>query len=216
MSEATGKVKTYLGGEEGSREVDLSALGDRILYKTLKSALVMYEANRRRGTASTKTRSEVAGSGKKPYRQKHTGRARAGSSQSPIWKGGGVVFGPKPRDFSQRMPRKMKQAALRSALLAKFRDDQVVVVDGLPAERPATGKAVALLKQAGVDHGALVVVPDLDEVVVKSFRNIPKVEVRRFRDLNAYEVLRRRWLVVTPEVLDLITAAGAADAGEEE
>ncbi len=198
------KVKTWLGSAGGEREVDVSRLGQKILYKTLKEVVVMYEANLRQGTRSTKERSEVKGSGKKPYRQKHTGRARAGSFQSPIWRGGGVVFGPKPRDFHYHLPKKMKIAALKSALLGKFRDSEVVVVDGLPAGKPSTKEAAKLLKDAGVDKSALVVIPKHDEIVYKSFRNIPGVEVKVLADLNAYHVLRRRHLVLTPEVLDCI------------
>ncbi len=209
-------VKTLSQGSTGTREVDLSNLGDKILYRTLKEAVVMYQANRRQGTRSTKTRKEVAGSGRKPYRQKHTGRARAGSFQSPIWRGGGVVFGPKPRDFHYQLPRKMKRAALRSALLGKFRDGEVVVVEDLPREKPSTKQAYALLKAAGAEKSALVVVPHHDPVVLMSFRNIPKVDVRRLADLNAYDVLRRRFLLVTPEVLENLLAGNLHGAAGEE
>lgn len=217
MAETTSTtVRTLSQGSQGTREVDLSSLGDKVLYRTLKEAVVMYQANRRQGTRSTKTRKEVAGTGRKPYRQKHTGRARAGSFQSPIWKGGGVVFGPRPRDFHYQLPRKMKRAALRSALLGKFLDGQVVVVEDLPQGEPSTKKAFALLKAAGAEKSALLVVPHHDSVVLKSFRNIPKVDVRRLADLNAFDVLRRRFLLVTPEVLENLLAGNLHGTPREE
>ncbi len=212
----TTTVKTLSQGSTGSRDVDLSKLGDKVLYRTLKEAVVMYQANRRQGTRSTKTRKEVAGSGRKPYRQKHTGRARAGSFQSPIWRGGGVVFGPRPRDFHYQLPRKMKRAALRSALLGKFLDGQVVVVEDLPREKPSTKQAFSLLKAAGAEKSALLVMLDHDPVVLKSFRNIPKVDVRRLADLNAFDVLRRRFLLVTPEVLENLAAGRIHGPAREE
>lgn len=211
----TGVVKTWLNGAAGNREVDLANLGEKILFRTIKEAVVMYEANRRQGTRSTKPRGEVAGSGRKPYKQKHTGRARAGSFQSPLWRGGGVVFGPRPRDYHYDLPRKMKRAALRAALLSKFRDEEVVVVDGLPAGTPSTKQAFALLKAAGVERGALLVLPERDEVVLRSFRNLPRVDVRRLADINAHDVLRRRHLVVTPPVLECLLSGDLRGAAEE-
>ena len=110
------KVQSYKSGKVGQREFDATPFGEKILYRTLKDAVVMYQANQRQGTVKTKGRSEVAGSGKKPWKQKHTGRARAGDRKSPIWRGGGTVFGPKPRDYSYHMPTKARRVALRAAL----------------------------------------------------------------------------------------------------
>ena len=116
------KVKSYKAGSVGEVELDVAPFGEKVLYRTLKDAVVMHMANQRQGTASTKGRSEVKGTNKKPYKQKHTGRARAGDVKSPIWRGGGTVFGPKPRDYSYHMPTKARRVALRSAIAGKIAD----------------------------------------------------------------------------------------------
>ena len=123
------QVKSYKSGSVGEMELDEAPFGKKILYRTLKDAVVMYQANLRQGNASTKGRSEIKGSQKKPYRQKHTGRARAGSVKSPIWRGGGTVFGPLPRDYSYHMPQKARRVALRTAIAGKLADNEVVVTD---------------------------------------------------------------------------------------
>ena len=128
------QVKSYNAGSVGQVELDETPFYDkkekaRVLYRTLKDAVVMYQANQRQGTAKTRGRSEVKGTNKKPYRQKHTGRARAGDVKSPIWRGGGTVFGPQPRDYSYHMPAKARRVALRSALAGKLADEEVVIAD---------------------------------------------------------------------------------------
>ena len=135
------QVKSYKAGNIGQVEFDESNFGAKVLYRTLKDAVVMYQANRRQGTVKTLGRSEIAGSNKKPYKQKHTGRARAGDRKSPIWRGGGTVFGPRPRDYSYHMPAKARRVALRSALAGKLADDQVVLAElgRLPGSLRAIG-----------------------------------------------------------------------------
>src|SRR5689334_1192070 len=143
------KVQSYSAGKLGQIEFDTKAFGDKVLYRTLKDAVVMYQANKRQGTVKTKGRSEVHGSGKKPWKQKHTGRARAGDKKSPLWRKGGRIFGPHPRDFSYHAPTKQRRVALRSALYGKFADNEVVVAE-LPRYSTPSSKSVrGLLGELG-------------------------------------------------------------------
>ena len=171
----------------------------------MREAVIMYEANKRLGTACTKTRSEVAGGGRKPWMQKHTGRARAGSIRSPLWKGGGVVFGPKPRDYSYSIPKKAKRVALRSALLSRFVDNEVIVVDGLDFDSPSTRKMAQLLSTLNINGSCLIVIPERSEFVWKSARNIPLVKVMTVSELNAYDVLKKDKLLMTKGALGALS-----------
>ncbi len=164
----------------------------------------MYEANSRAGTAKTKTRGEVRGPNRKLWRQKHTGRARMGSRKSPIWRGGGIVFGPRPRDYSYHMPRKARQAALRNAVFTKVRDGEVAVVDGLQSDKPSTGQAVSILAALGMERSVLVVTEHPEPNVHLSLRNVPGVDVAAVADLNAHQVLLRRYMVLTSGALESI------------
>jgi large subunit ribosomal protein L4 len=204
-------VYKFDSGELESSEVDETVFGERILWKLLHEAVVMYQANRRVGTHSTKTRAEVKGAMRKPWRQKGTGRARSGSRKSPIWRGGGVVFGPKPRDYSYSMPRKALRAALRSALLGKLRDGEVAFMDNVKMSEPKTSVMVKAFNGLGVGGSALLVLPELDEVVFKSTRNIRQAAVRTAADLNAYDVVRHKQLIFTREGFDrLVERVGHA------
>ena len=198
------KVKKYSGGSVQSTEVDESLFGDRVLGRTLKDAVVMYEANARAGTVKTKTRGEVKGPNRKLWRQKHTGRARMGTRKSPLWRGGGIVFGPRPRDYSYHMPRKARQVALRNAVFTKFRDGEVAVVDGLPGDKPNTGQAVSILATLGMERSVLVVTEHPDRNVYLSLRNVPGVDVVAVNELNAHQVLLRRYMVLTSGALESI------------
>ena len=164
--------------------------------------IVMYQANRRVGTHSTKTRAEVKGAMQKPWRQKGTGRARSGSRKSPIWRGGGVVFGPKPRDYSYSMPRKALRAALRSALLGKLRDGEVAILEGAQMDAPKTKVMAGVLKGIEGSGTTLFVLPEHDANLFKSTRNIARTEVRVEADLNAYDVVRHDRLVFTRDGFD--------------
>jgi large subunit ribosomal protein L4 len=198
------EVKVFDGGAVKSTDVDASLFGTRVLGRTLKDAVVMYEANMRAGTHKAKTRSEVNGPNKKLWPQKHTGRARMGTAKSPLWRGGGVVFPPVPRDYSYHMPVKARRAAVRNALFTKFRDGEVAVADGFPADKPSTKAALAILKQLGMARSATVVTEQADRNLWLSLRNVPLVDVCPVSDLNARQVLLRRWLVVTPKALEAL------------
>ena len=172
-------------------------------------SIVNYLANQRQGTHATKTKGLVSGGGKKPYKQKHTGRARAGSSRSPLWKGGGTVFGPQPRDYSYSLPKKAKKAALHGALSAKYADGEITVIDGISFEKPRTKDMVALLKRLGLDgKTTLIVIPEKNESILFSARNIPGVTVRRVSDLNTYEVAVHNRLLITKQAVDMLAEAG--------
>lgn len=179
--------------------------GGPIRTRLLRDVVVMYEASKRQGTACTKTKGEVAGGGKKPWVQKHTGRARAGSIRSPLWKGGGVSFGPKPRDYAYSIPKKAKKLALISALASKVKDDEMVVVDNLDFSTPKTKQMVDLLKSLKI-HGdsCLIVTLNLDRMAWLSTRNIPYVKILASSDLNAYEVLKQKKILLTRDALDNI------------
>ena len=176
--------------------------GGKVHRELLRDVIIMHEANHRRGTASTKTKGEVKGSGKKPWMQKHTGRARAGSIRSPLWKGGGVVFGPRPRDYSYSMHRKARKVALQSALLSKLEDNEVVLIDKLEFDSPSTKRMASLLKCLGISQSCLIVIPELNETIWKSSRNIYNMKVRIASDLNAYEVIKYKKLLIVKEALD--------------
>jgi len=176
---------------------------------TVHDSIVNYLANQRQGTHATKTKGLVSGGGKKPYKQKHTGRARAGSSRSPLWKGGGTVFGPQPRDYSYSLPKKAKKAALYGALSAKYTDGEITVIDGISFEKPRTKDMVALLKSLGLDgKTTLIVIPEKNENVLFSAKNIPGVTVMRVSDLNTYEVAVHNRLLITKQAIDMLAEAG--------
>ncbi len=200
------EVKVYSGGSVSTRDVDVSRFGERVLGRTLKDAVVMYEANLRQGTAKTKSRGQVAGPNAKLWKQKHTGRARMGSKKVVHWRGGGTAFGPKPRDYSYHMPVKARRVALRNALFSKFRDGEVVVADGWPTDTPSTKQAVAVLSGIGLEKSVLVVTDDLERNLYLSLRNVPGVDVAQLADLNARSVLLRRNLVLTPSAMDKLEA----------
>jgi large subunit ribosomal protein L4 len=175
----------------------------------LHQAVLMQLANRRAGTAATKSKGFVRGGGKKPWRQKGTGRARAGSIRSPIWVGGGTIFGPQPRDYSYRMPRTARRKALLSALSLKNRDGKIIVVDKLEPEQPKTKLMAQALAQLNV-QSALIVIPAADDKVERSARNLPKVKVLRVEGLNVYDLLRYEHLLLTEGALKLIEERLAA------
>jgi large subunit ribosomal protein L4 len=175
----------------------------------LHQAVVMQLANRRAGSAATKSKGFVSGGGKKPWRQKGTGRARSGSIRSPIWVGGGTVFGPQPRDYSYRLPRKARREALLSALSSKNRDGKIIVVDKLVLDAPKTKLMVQALVELKVTS-ALIVIPQEDAKIERSARNLPKVKVLRVEGLNVYDLLRYEHLVLTDGALKLLEERLAA------
>lgn len=192
------EVKVLQGGAVATQRVDESAFGSKVLGRTLKDAVVMYEANLRQGTVRAKTRAMVRGPNKKLWPQKHTGRARMGTPKSPLWRGGGRIHPPEPRDHAYAMPKQARRTALRNAIFTKFRDNEVAIADGWPTGKPSTRSAVAILGKLGMGGSATVVTTDVERNLVLSLRNVPLVDVRTLADLNARQVLLRRYLVLTP------------------
>jgi large subunit ribosomal protein L4 len=173
-----------------------------LLHEMVKSQL----ASRRAGTHSTKTRAFVSGGGKKPWKQKGTGRARAGSSRSPIWAGGAVVFGPLPRDYSYKLPKSARRAAVRSALAARHAEGKLVVVDAIKLEEAKTKRMVEALKGLGIEGSALIVLGGADDAVARAARNLPHVKVIQAVGLNVYDVLGHVNLVFTRDGLEQVVS----------
>jgi large subunit ribosomal protein L4 len=164
----------------------------------IHAAIVNFLANQRQGTHATKTKGQIRGGGKKPWKQKHTGRARAGSIRSPLWRGGGTIFGPQPRDYSYSPPKKARRLAFLAALGQKISDKEVVVIDSFGIDTPKTREMLAILKNLGLDNSrVLIVLGEKDENVVLSARNLPGVGIARATDLNAYDVAAFRTLLMT-------------------
>lgn len=170
----------------------------------MHQALMRQLANARLGTHKTKTRGEVSGGGRKPWRQKGTGRARQGSIRAPQWRGGGVVFGPVPRSYEQRMPRKMRRAALRSALSVKAAEDKIIVLDALTVSEPRTREMAQALARLAVDSSALILMADRDWAVERSARNLPDVKLLRAHYLNVRDLLTYDYLVIPLAALGVI------------
>lgn len=175
----------------------------------LHQAVVMQLNNRRAGTAATKSKGFVRGGGKKPWRQKGTGRARAGSIRSPIWVGGGTIFGPQPRDYSYRMPKKARREALLSALSLKHKEGKIIVLVALQIAEVKTKLMRQMLEELQV-KSALIVLPESDEKVALSVRNLPRVKALRVEGLNVYDLLRYEHLIMTEQALRLIEERLAA------
>ncbi|MDP2871972.1 MAG: 50S ribosomal protein L4 [Bacillota bacterium] len=197
------KVPLYNQAGERLQEIDVSDVlfGVEGHDALIHSAVVRHLANGRQGTLDTKTRGEVSGGGRKPWRQKGTGRARAGSSRSPLWRGGGVVFGPHPRDFSLGMPRQARRLALRAALSAKARDGQVAVVQALSFSEPKTRMLVQALDGIAPHRTTLLVTAEKDHNVVLSARNVPGIRAIEARNLNVYDVVKHEQVLLTQDAL---------------
>ena len=195
-------VKTVAGAEKGSVELADDVFGIQPNVPVLHQVVTAQLAKRRAGTQSTKTRAEVRGGGKKPYRQKGTGNARQGSTRAPHFSGGGVALGPKPRSYAQRTPKKMIRLALHSALSDRHAEGKVLVVEQWGFDGPKTRDAKAALAALGIaGTKALVVVDRDDESAILSFRNLPEVQLIETAELNAYDVLCNEWIVFTEATL---------------
>ena len=182
----------------GDIELSENVFGQPVNEPVLHQVVVAHLANCRQGTQSAKTRSEVSGGGKKPYRQKGTGRARQGSTRAPQWTHGGVVFAPKPRDYSQTVNAKVRRVALKSALSSKVADSELIVFDALNIEAPKTKEMVKVLKAVEAEK-ALIVLADKDEAVEWAAANIPGVKTTQVGTLNTYEVLKYKKLILTKD-----------------
>ena len=168
----------------------------------MHAAVVNQLANRRAGTASTKNKALVSGGGKKPWQQKGTGRARAGSSRSPLWRHGGTVFGPMPRDYSYAMTKKSRRAALVDAIASKIAESRLILIDSLTIAEPKTKLISALMQNLGVQENALVLVKTENRNLSLAARNIPSVKVLRMENINVYDVLKYRYLITTQDALN--------------
>ena len=213
MTETMGPVKvvTPKGRKVGEVVLDDSIFGVEPNTGVMHQVVTAQLAARRAGTHSTKGRAEVAGGGAKPWRQKGTGRARHGSIRSPQWRGGGAAHGPKPRDYRQRTPKKMKRLALASALSDRARSGSVIVVDRWRFDGPRTRDAAVALDAIGATGKVLVVLGDDDADAQKSFRNLPPVHCLHYRELNTYDVLNSDVVVFTADTLPTGRGAGASE-----
>jgi large subunit ribosomal protein L4 len=171
-----------------------------LVHQTVKR----YLANKRRGTASTKNRSEVRGGGAKPWKQKGTGRARAGTNSSPIWVGGGIVFGPTPREYSFSLPKKMKVAAVKSVLSDKLNNKEIIIIDELSLEKNKTGKMVEILKNLQAFKKPLIIIEKEDNGIVQAARNIKGAQVLPVSKINAYDLLNHEKIIITKKALERI------------
>ena len=166
----------------------------------LHQAVVNFLANQRQGTHATKTKGLISGGGKKPWKQKGTGRARSGSTRSPLWRGGGTIFGPQPRDYSYKLPKKVKRLALMNAFHEKLSSGEMIILDGFSIEKPKTKDVVVILKNLDLQNkSVLIILPEKDDSVVLSARNIPGVHVVRAADVNVYDVIAHAMLLMTKD-----------------
>ncbi len=201
-------VPTYdvASAKAGKTEVSL-ALGEQLLYRTMKDAVVMYNSNRRQGDAHTKTRTELAGHAKKPWKQKKTGRARAGDRRSPLWVGGATTFGPRnTRRWVYHLPQRQRLVALGSALQGKLVDNEVQVASGLSFDKPSTKSAQAILDGCAMKGSVLVVLKEQNDTTWRSFRNLARVSVRPASDVNAYDLLAHKWVLAEEGALEVLAA----------
>jgi len=204
-------IKDIKGKSQGELEVKFPLVEGGKGTQAVHDTIVAHQAAQRMGTACTKTMGEVAGTGKKPWRQKGTGRARAGSFQSPLWRGGGVVFGPKPRDFAKKVSRGTRQLALRKALGERLRAGDVVVVDDFKLDAPKTRQIVEVLAALELKGSALIVSQSVDRNLTLASRNIPHVSLTTSDVLNTYDVLRPDKLVFTRGAFEKVEARLAKD-----
>lgn len=194
------KVYNIEGKEVGTMELNDAVFGVKINEHLLHMAVVTQLANKRQGTQSAKTRAEVSGGGRKPWRQKGTGHARQGSTRSPQWKGGGVVFAPKPRDYSMKMNKKEKAGAIKSALTSRVDSDKIYILDGISFDEIKTKKVVSMLNAFNLKK-ALIVLDKKDENVILSARNIPSVRTTVYNSINVYDILKYDTLVITKDAV---------------
>lgn len=198
------KVKNASGGEVGDYEVKFELIENGRGTQAVHDAVVAYTSAQRSGTACTKTVAEVSGSGRKPWRQKGTGRARAGQARSPIWRGGGVVFGPRPRSFAKTISKKTKRLALRKALSERLKDGEVMLVDALSFDKPSTKSCLALGDSLGLTGTTLFVSESINDNFVLSARNIPYFDTTLGATVNTYDILKYDHVVFTKAAFELV------------
>lgn len=195
------QVKNMQGADVEELALNDAVFGVEPNKAVMHEVVVNYLAGLRAGTSCTKSRGEVRGGGRKPWRQKGTSRARAGTSRSPLWRGGAIIFGPKPRDYSYRVNKKKVALAMRSALSDKVTENAMFVLDALSFEAPKTKDMIKVLEALGTDKKTLLVLPELDEVVVKSARNIKGITPVTVAELNTYDILNHNNIVITKDAV---------------
>lgn len=203
------------GKQTGTEQLDEALLGGEVNASLVKQAIVAFHANQRQGTVAQRSRGEVAGASQKLYRQKGTGRARAGTLRTPVRVGGGRAFPRKPRDYSQALPKKMKRQARNQAVLSRLQDERVCIVDGVQFDAPKTKRFAALLKAIKVDKGCVFTTAGVDPVLYKSGRNIPRIEIMPVAELSAYIVLSRPKLIFTRAAFEEFKQALSQPIGRE-
>lgn len=197
------KVNVYNMQGEVVEQMELSEnifgveINEHVVYEVVKNQL----ANKRQGTQSTKTRAEVRGGGRKPWKQKGTGRARAGSTNSPVFVGGGVAFGPKPRSYSYKVPKKVRRLALKSVLTSKVQENEIIIIDHLDFNSPKTKDMVNLLARLNADKKALIVMDEKNVNVIKSSKNIPHVQTALVTTMNVYDILKYNSFIITKDAV---------------
>ncbi len=204
------------GTSKGDFSLNADVFGIEPNMAVLHQVVTAQLAARRRGTASTKTRGEVRGGGRKPWRQKGLGRARQGSIRAPHWVGGGVAHGPKPRDYTQRTPKKMKRLALRSALSARASEEAVMIVEDLNWSAPKTKQALTLLGAMGAEGNTLVVLSSLDGIAARSFRNLPDVRLSEPGHVTPYDVLWSNQVVFTSHTVGSVAGSGSYEVSDSD
>ena len=208
-------IKNVEGKEAGSVDLSFQPVEAGKGNQAVHDVVVAYMAAQRSGTACTKTMGDVAGTGKKPWRQKGTGRARAGSFASPLWRGGGVVFGPKPRDFSKKVTRKTKQLALRKALTERVNAGDVTVLEDIKLDSPKTKGFVGILNSLNVSGTTLIVAENGNNNLVLASRNIEGVEITNPQSVNTYQILRSKNVIFTRSAIEALDARLKIEEGEE-
>ncbi len=197
-------VLSKSGKETSSIDLPDEIFGERVNQDVIHQAVVMYQASLRQGNASTKERADRRGGGKKPFRQKGTGRARAGSSRSPLWKGGGIVFGPHPRDFGYTLPKKIRRSALRESLKAKLQDQRLLCIEDLTEDFAKTKEFALILSNLKIDGKVVAVLEGGSETLLRVSKNIPSFSMVRSQDINALDILKNKYLLVSKTGIEKI------------
>jgi len=201
MEAITLPIYSLDGKELESIKLNTSVFDGTINTEAIYQAINAYRAGQRRGVASTKTRGEVSGGGKKPWKQKGTGRARVGSTRSPLWRHGGVVFGPHPRDFSYKLPTKIKTLALKSSLNSKVKENSFMVLDNLSLDKPKTKEARKIFSNLKINSSALLILGKIDKTTRLALRNLSFLDLNTATDTNVYEVITHKKIIVTKDGL---------------
>ncbi|HIJ59053.1 MAG TPA: 50S ribosomal protein L4 [Nitrospirae bacterium] len=199
------EIRDINNNPKGTISLSKEIFANEVDESVVHSSVLNYLANQRQGTHATKTRAYVSGGGKKPWKQKHTGRARHGSNRSPIWRGGGITFGPQPRDYTTKLTKRVKKQALMKALSMKLNDSEIRVVDSINIEKPSTKEVVRILKSIGLeDKKVLFITSEINKNLILSARNIPTADVTNINELNVYQIATHDYLIFTEDAIKQI------------